>query len=399
MRTGLAALTTAGVPQRHATAIQSVADRTGHLLLFRCPGAQCRTLLDEGYAAKGFRIDTKSCDWGPMQGFVCVDPRLSKVAHQAAKVAQNLHYTEEALRGHARADAIGGLTPEHFGPDGVLLEWKAGCRPIVISAARYGELRERGLVGRTERSGIVKGVSTSQGGAVTLPWALIPADRCAQTPGFLALTGALPPGGYGLFVDFNHQPRFRQQYVADAAPVRVLGYEAILGLCNPGDQEYGYRACVTADYDLFAVWPQSNEVGLFRGKQGLDVRVVDRARAEMPGNRLAHHNQHYRLGNITRRLETMKVWLNTALVGAGAHGNMVHHSDEVGNPSPGLRKTLTESMPLLCFLPNGWSGPGEDHRLVENTLEFKDLVQEAQERNIVPELRPEWGNFAHVHRV
>jgi hypothetical protein len=28
-------------------------------------GAVCTGLIEEGYALKGFRVDTKSCNWGP----------------------------------------------------------------------------------------------------------------------------------------------------------------------------------------------------------------------------------------------------------------------------------------------------------------------------------------------
>src|SRR3954467_5618315 len=99
---GIGGFTLTGMPIMHRDSIQEVADRTGHAIMFRAVGKQSTRLLEEGYAAKGFRIDTKSCDWGPMRGFVCVDPRLSKVVGSAAKVADNLRYTTEALEGRIR---------------------------------------------------------------------------------------------------------------------------------------------------------------------------------------------------------------------------------------------------------------------------------------------------------
>ena len=118
-----------------------MADRLNYAILFRPVGAHCTRLLEESYAAKGFRIDTKSCDWGPMRGFVCVDPRLSKGGR--GKEAANRAYTAEALRGEVRHDAIGGLDMTHVGDAPPELtgagradmdEWAAGCKPIVISA-------------------------------------------------------------------------------------------------------------------------------------------------------------------------------------------------------------------------------------------------------------------------
>jgi hypothetical protein len=94
------------MPRRHAWAIQDLADRLDHMIIFRAVGKQATRLLEEGYAAKGFRIDTKSSDWGPMSGFVCVDPRFSKYAGE--KVAANAGHAAEALRGAIRQDAVGG---------------------------------------------------------------------------------------------------------------------------------------------------------------------------------------------------------------------------------------------------------------------------------------------------
>src|SRR5437879_2859031 len=109
MLSGGRAFEVTGMPKGHARAIQDVADRTGHAIMFRAVGTQSTKLLEEGYASKGFRIDTKSCDWGPMRGFVCADPYLSKVGGNAEKVLSNRTFTAEALEGRIRHDAVGGL--------------------------------------------------------------------------------------------------------------------------------------------------------------------------------------------------------------------------------------------------------------------------------------------------
>jgi hypothetical protein len=398
---GAAAFNETGMPMIHGDAIQDVSDRTGHAIIFRAVGTQSTRLLEEGYAAKGFRIDTKSCDWGPMRGFVCVDPRLSKVGGDEAKVGDNQRYTVEALEGRIRHDAVGGLEVEALGHDAVLPDWMAGCKPVVISAARYAELIAGGLTGTTNSAGIIKGTSTDKTRRVRFPWALIPVARCMQTPGFATAVGDPPTGGYGVFVDYtNETVRFEQRVPTTIRAVKVLGYESVLGLTNPGTDEYGYRACVTGDYDLFAVWPPMQKLDPF-GAGDWDTRVVDRYRQQHVASTTAHHHQHYRLGNITNRLNMVKVFLNTALIGRGGFpgGNLVHHSDEVGNPSPGLKKTLLESFPLLAFVPrDGWrrSGLTSSGMCVRNTLDFSTLVNHCQAQRIAPDLRPEWKNFTSV---
>jgi len=390
------------MPGMHGDAIQEVCDRTGHAIIFRAVGTQSTLLLEEGYAAKGFRIDTKSCDWGPARGFVCVDPRLSKVGGDEKKAKDNKRYTTEALEGRIRMDAVGGLDVEAMGgEEAVMPDWMAGCKPVVISAKRYLELIGSGLSGTTDAYRIIRGVSTDKTKRVRFPWALIPVDRCQRIPGFVAACGSLPTGGYGVFVDStNKEVSFTQDLPHGLRAIKVFGEESVLGLINPGTDQYGYRACVTGDYDLFAVWPPVQRLDPFAGRNW-DVRIVERYRQMNPESAKPHFQQHYRLGNITGRLNMIKVLLNTAFIGKGGFpgGNLVHHSDEVGNPSPGLKKTLIESFPLLAFVPrDGWklaklSTPG---LCVKNTLDFASLVNLCQKARISPDIRPEWRNFTSV---
>lgn len=46
------------------------------VIISRAIGATCTGLIEEHYGPKSVRIDTKSCNRGPMAGFVCVDPNL-----------------------------------------------------------------------------------------------------------------------------------------------------------------------------------------------------------------------------------------------------------------------------------------------------------------------------------
>jgi hypothetical protein len=395
---GTAAFRETGMPVRHANAVQEVADRTGHAILFRAVGKHATRLLEEGYAAKGFRIDTKSCDWGPMRGFVCVDPRLSKVGGDEAKVTNNRRYTLEALEGRVRHDAVGGLSAEEaHDPATRMPEWMAGCKPVVISADRYNELVNAGLAGARNSAGIVKGVSSDGSHRVFFPWALIPIARCLQVKTFADACGPAPEGAFGVFVDYSNPSHHFEQWAPDTVrPVKVLGYEAVLGLTNPGMEHYGYRACVTGDYDLFAVWAPIHRLDPFAARNKWDKRIVDRYKELSPRDATPHFHQHYKLGNITARLNMMKVLLNTAFIANGGFsgGNLVHHSDEVGNPSPDLKKSLVESFPILAFVPTEswrggtWRSPGV---CLRDATDFRNLVDICRTGGIVPDLMPEWG--------
>ncbi|HEY4218673.1 MAG TPA: anthrax toxin-like adenylyl cyclase domain-containing protein [Gemmatimonadaceae bacterium] len=395
---GVAAFRETGMPVRHANAVQEVADRTGHAILFRAVGKHATRLLEEGYAAKGFRIDTKSCDWGPMRGFVCVDHRLSKVGGDPDKAGKNKTYTVDALYGRVRHDALGGLSDDlAHDPSATMPDWQAGCKPIVISADRYTELVNGGLAGASNSAGIVKGVSRDVTNRVALPWALIPIARCMQVRSFADACGPAPAGSFGVFVDYSNASFPFEQWVPDTvARVKVLGYDAVLGLINPGSESYGYRACVTGDYDLFAVWAPLHKLDPFAARNQWDKRVVDMVKEASPRLRTPHFHQHYKLGNITARLNMMKVLLNTAFIANGGFtgGNLVHHSDEVGNPSPDLKKTIVESFPILAFVPQAsWrSGsmrsPGA---CLRDVTDFRNLANICRAGGIIPDIMPEWG--------
>jgi hypothetical protein len=56
----------------------------------RLPGGAGLDLMEENYDLKGFQIKAKSCDWGPMAGFICQLPFLNKEGYD--KIAYNAGY-------------------------------------------------------------------------------------------------------------------------------------------------------------------------------------------------------------------------------------------------------------------------------------------------------------------
>src|SRR4030095_12847218 len=93
------------------------------------------------------------------------------------------------------------------------------------------------------------------------PWILIRLPE-GRLPRYGQITGEV----WGLFVDPDRKADFTQIYpYPTISPVwrkhDGRWYEAVLGLANPGTGKKGYKACVTGDYDLFAVWPRKQLQG------------------------------------------------------------------------------------------------------------------------------------------
>lgn len=226
------------------------ARRLDTCVLFREPGKSAQSLIADNYAMKGFRIDTKSCTWGPMRGFVCVDPRLSKAKSDGTSYAsKNEEWTGEALEGHIVEKFFGKVDPLESA------DWKADVMPIVLSIKRIKELEAEGHITPTLQRGgggavYYTGMSTQSfgGQSVTFPWRLVSASG-ATNPWLKGDTRDY----YVLCVDPNKG--FVQKLPRHAQPVLFRSYHTVLGMCNPGSKHLGFKACVTADYDLFAIWP------------------------------------------------------------------------------------------------------------------------------------------------
>lgn len=70
--------TAEGFPLPATRAFQAAANQTKLAILSRVPGGSCSRLIEERYDLKGYFIKAKSCNWGPMAGFLCQLPPLNK---------------------------------------------------------------------------------------------------------------------------------------------------------------------------------------------------------------------------------------------------------------------------------------------------------------------------------
>jgi hypothetical protein len=394
------ACTETGFYEPHALACESVADRVNCIILFREPGGLAAGLIAEGYGMKGFRIDTKSCNWGPMSGFVCADPRLTK---DSIYVERNAKWTHEALSGHIVEKFFGKVEDA---------SWVADVMPIVISKTRIEELERKSIIRYTRGGdGHYVGRSKTTKGEVELSWRLIPIGR-SNVPW---LAGA-EPDHCVLCADKD----FKQIYPEGLRAIEFGGYETILGLTNPGTKDRGFMACVTADYDLFAIWPALDGEGDLMDRQHFLSGVMSSAPGSgqsksLPGGiarmvgvdtRLQEggKREHHRFGDVSARTANVKVLLNTAIQCAGyPGGNAVHHNDEAGNFAL-AKGSLAECLPIIGFLPgvlpskSKGRAAGEPAQtvLIKTLDHFKSLVLYARANSFREVAKPEWLMAAGV---
>jgi len=400
----------------HAKKFEEVANISNCIILFREPGKMAAGLIAENYAMKGFRIDTKSCNWGPMAGFVCADPRFTKDQKYATDTVKpdgtikeaNPTWTGHALSGHVK--------PEFFG-DVHDRDWVADVMPIVISKKRIDYLTSTGTIRPTmDRRGAgaidYVGVSNPPGGKLDFHWRLLDATNAAAP---WMKNGADAAGHYHvLCIDKGSFPSFQQIYPRGVEPILFRGFQTVLGLTNPGSKSRGFKACVTADYDLFAIWEKSNPandpIGAVHGiNQGIlnhprfaqsPATQAQRAHilagangapgvARLPGadDRLQAqgHREHYKYGDVSARIMKVKAMLNSALIGSGAYtgGNAVHHNDEQGNMAL-AKGSLQECLPVIGFIP------GKGTVLVETSFDFKQLIAEARNLSFNVRVKDSW---------
>jgi hypothetical protein len=82
-----------GFPEKLVDSFLSTADEVNCVVMSRTPGPATTRLIDERYDLKGFFIKAKSCDWGPMAGFVCMNPYFNK--YGAGMKADGKNYVDD----------------------------------------------------------------------------------------------------------------------------------------------------------------------------------------------------------------------------------------------------------------------------------------------------------------
>ncbi len=349
-----------GFPYAHGGAFQEVADSTNNIILSRAPGIYATGLIEENYASKSFYNKAKSCDWGPMAGFVLADPRFTK-----------------------RVRLEGGFANQEAD---LIKAFQSGATTIFlfISDFRRMWLIARGLIQEINRAGADDIIYRAVGNRV--PYFAHGFDfRLLRLSG---VPGATEPVWMVQYRDASNEWRPVEAAVDRDCPGAVMGT---------------YRSATTGDYDLFAVWPskQSFDQG---AAIGLDRRPVDpltlfqlaNSVADPALKRAINENvnalEHPGRGNITLRVEDTAVRLNTAIARRGyTSGKMVHHSDEGGLPF-----IDDIDLPLIAFFPNNATSPFG----LESLFDLSVFIRVAHQYNYVTIVNPAWsGDIIAAHRA
>lgn len=330
---------TIGMPDAHAEAFRQVAMSQRCVIMSRATGPTCLQLLEQGYDTKGYRIHGKSCDWGPMAGFVLRDPRLNKGG--TSKEAFNRKKHDEALNKDAEGQG-----------------WKASVTPLKIYSARIDWLRRNGKIVVHSRGGRLDGTAIHDSG-ITLRYSLIKDPEVHDL--------------WGVYVDESWSTKFHQE--KGGATVKYdtkwgRHYEPLLAMTNPsGHRTFPgehYLNAITGDYDLFAVWPYVSSydpegadhrpLGTTRGVTEEERRRINKLERDFTKPR-RHETlgQGTKLGNITDRIYMVCQMLNSVIGaksinpwGSFPRRNVLWHSDESARPF-----LEDVDLPIIAFTPKG----------------------------------------------
>lgn len=365
--TGNAAIGAAGMTKEHARAFQEIADAFTCIIMSRSVNLDCTGLIEEGYASKGFKVKAKSCNWGPMAGFVLADPRLTKLGPLAEDKEK-----KEIIKA--------------FGD-------KAGTTKVLISDVRLQYLIEQKKLYSDAKPSVF---NANLGDLINKPQFDcygIPKDSEGKTEKNFALqfrlkreNVELKSGNFKPMWAIYYAPRVEgvewdnNQYKKNESTEKKL--IPVLAMTNPthveshqGEKDLEeYQKALTGDYDLFAVLPvngdqltESEKASLkdeciFYDKNGWDLRHVKVGITK--DNEQLLKNEHKNLGNITVRLSILMDSLNSKMQEYDKYKgrNMIHHSDEAGRPfEPEL------DFPVIAFVP----------ATLKNFFDLKKIVPDA----------------------
>lgn len=369
MKKGAAAREFTGFLPQHADAFKEVARQNNSIIMSRAPGVFAPGLISEGYSSKGFHNKAKSCDWGPMAGFVCLEARFSKQGLTDKGYAKQADAIDKAI-----AD---GATPVQ----------------IFISDTRLTWLTQQGYIKRYLPG---KDANYKRGARI---WRFTSTMKgCkgdfvddAKTYIFSARETLIQGETFwGLY--------FQKSTKNAPKPVKALrdpNWANIEVVVNPlgvqfqrGGGQPDFKKATTADYDLFAVWgPTAGTNDYERPVGAKDLNSeADLALKEDP-----HH------GNVSTFLSQICTRLNQAIARnrwgnqrfAYTGGDMVHHSDEAGRPF------IDEvDFPVIVFLPPDVCDlkgmEGQTVIAFDAIEDFRKLIDASVKWGYNVELNPGW---------
>jgi hypothetical protein len=311
-----------GMPWEHALVFMQIARHEGCVISSRQLGRVCMGLMTEGYDTKGFRIKSKSCDFGPMAGFICADERFHKKG-------SGYNATQKKDIDHA-------IHGDKWDKTGV---WKAGVEQICLTHTRFLELKawdddeNKGARIETVKKAVTRGGLSEEYylGSMTAP-----------VPFYYVLRKEVRMGDSVLALYYTDKKLPQESNILWQSPWQVLANELKLkpmqALTNPYTSypKGHYKNCCTGDYDLFGVWPRKKNyeaLGEDRRIAGMPIAWKGGGIDPGPTNNQIIEWEDKRLGNLSNRVHTVAQLLNSAAnIDAKPCRNIVNHSDEAGRP-------------------------------------------------------------------
>ena len=360
VKTGAAACHKVGVPPEHEAAIQSVADGQLTIIGSREIGSPLPTgdsavgvqPLQWGYDTKGYRIHGKSCNWGPMAGFVLRDPVLSKKGANFKGKQEHAH--QEALRDVRNSDQR-------------TAGWYATTVPLCVPEDRIRYLQsnaaELSIQWLMRRPDLETADSSIPGGQV---W-----EGAAHHDSGISMQFVFIPHKfndltlYGLYAHGASLTPGREcseiQYKSRSSS-NALTYHELEAMANPPDYaahpKGHFKNAVTGDYDLHFAWPHPGTSGITQSFLDDQQRIGGiSATARDDKYQTQNHYEHNRMGNISENVQWIAQMINSS-VGAThtGHGsvtgrtypqrNVVWHSDEAARPF-----VNDIDLPLIAWIP------------------------------------------------
>lgn len=345
-----------GFPVNHAKAFQIVANQKRCIIMSRAVGKACTGLIEESYASKGFHVKAKSCNWGPMEGFVVEDPNLTK--RQPGDFGKQWNDLVDAFAHGAKSV------------------------PLYISNHRRSWLDRNGYMTIHDRSNLNAQIYRARQRDDN--------DHIVRSYEFKLkrCTGSKRPRG----ATTDMWSVYYHNSILDNTPIHTdrnvddesNRVRAMVDSMGDPKSVLGYRAAMTGDYDLFALWVHKS---IYRpdNVDGLpsDNRMVTHSQLEQNiRNNRRRTGEDKHLGNVTGRLRQVRDALNLEIRRAGYRGgNMVHHSDEAGRPF-----VRDIDLPVIAFVPGRKRAYGLTD--IGDIREFINVV--AQPRGYVASFNPGW---------
>jgi hypothetical protein len=303
--TGINAANLVGFAPHHEQAFQQVADEWNCVIMTRETGWVCQQLIVEGYGSKGFHVKSKSCNWGPVAGFLLEDIRLTKtkdLKFQYKEVQARFQYQPENWRVPLvlSDERVGFLSrhQERFN----ILEWREiPPTSIAITAARpaYETLPDEATSAEAKLYREIVETTTR-----------IPPDKKSDaipsTSDPLLLKFILVKTATGFWEVYFAPGQKVCQKATSPSPVKLI---PVMALTDPGNWIPGYKGAITGDYDLFAVFAhiESKAGSVKYEPDQLDLRIASIG----TGSRFEEGHPEY--GHITQRLLLLIHELNKAI--------------------------------------------------------------------------------------